>query len=346
MVKLGNAQNNPEDIKKPSLSIKKNDGSKLNLNSKSDLSNVMKKNDKLKEQEKQLKEIRGQNEAIIVDYSDEDEEKHEKMKRNLAIKKWLIIGSATFFFIGVSTAALYHVFTYKPYTQQEVAYMANLGNGKTNFPMDGLSNFLNKNIQKLMEPGLEFSDPDPNASYNLSNVRIDITKPQTDSLTNVYYYVDLNTNGKVTTLYSWIPVKYNFKKGQYQAAGEPVLVSTKPYSSNSNVGTNPMLKFNESSMIDSEKLNSQQTFVDNFFKLFYGGQDISPLYKGTVKLQRDTNVSYDSMNDFKMYTSKNKAGYNAEVNVTLKLPNDMTYNTKKYLDIEKADKTFTINAMQ
>lgn len=345
MVKLNVGGNNNN---KPKISIKKEGESENNQVKKTDLSGVIKSNKKLLENEEKLKQVNKDNETIVVEYDDEDEEKHLKERRSILIKKWLILISFAVFFVGTSVAALYHVFSYKPYSGQQIAYFANYFNGKTNFPKDGVQNYLTKNINKLAEQNinLQSNSDNNNSTITLDNIRIASIREQTDTLANAYFYVDTHTNGTTTTLYMWMPIMYNSKDDTYYAGSNPVLVSTKSSDSNSKVGESPNLKFNSDDLVDSNKTSDEQAFVDNFFKLFYSGQDISPMYKGTTKLVRDPKVQYNGMTNFSYYSKDNKGGQNVQVTVSLKLDNNLEYDSQKYLKLEKSGSSFIITQMQ
>ena len=282
-------------------------------------------------------------EEVHIDFNEFEEDSYARRYKKIMFKKWLVLSAACVFFVSVSVAALYQVFTFKEMSGPEIAYNANAYNGTTNFPEYGVENFLKQNITDLMANQISTDNRD--IPYSFDDISIDNIYKKSDNLADIYFYTTIKQGDASTKLYFMMPLSWNQEKGTYKSAGEPILTNLESSSNNKEIGESDNLKFNDDAAIDTNTTQEQETFVDNFFKMFYSGQDVSPFYKG-APIKQDKNQKYIGISNFRMYSEPCKAGYNAYAEVTVELPGGIQYKTKKYMLIKSEGKTFTIDGIQ
>lgn len=320
---------------------------KLNNNTDSKPINIIKKQ-KDDEYAKACKELEKdfaedmRNSAIEIEISSEDLEKEKKKYKSLLIKRVILYFCLIFTFIAIVGFGTYKTFFEHKYTGNEIAYLANRYNGKTNFPESGVQGYLESNIDALIKDKLSI-DSSVKELY-IETPIVTRINPKNDGLANVYFYTTIVSNNGKNTVNCVLPIAWNKESQIYSPAG--TIMFTPNSSSNASVKEveNPLLSFEDIPKENEEKVKSSETFIDNFFSMLYAGQDISPYYKGEAKIKTE-GLTYNGLTEYMLYQSTNGNGYNVSVKINLTMSNGISYITQKYLTIKRSGESWIVQAV-
>lgn len=260
--------------------------------------------------------------------------------KKLKLKKTIVLVTIIISLLSLVSFGVYNTFFRHEYTIDEIAYFSNVGNGRTNFPTYGLQGYLEVNADKFLKDKLSIDKSVK--SVKIKNPIITKVLLKSDQLANVYFYIDFETNNGVNRVKCMLPIA--FTGNQYSPAGEILFIITKSPIENVDPVDNPFLSFGDIPAASEELTNSSKSSVDNFFRAFYSGQPIDPIYKGKISLdsslvqidskQAAGKIYYIGIDSWELYTGTNANGYNAKAVITLELPNGIIYKTVKYVLIE------------
>lgn len=290
---------------------------------------------------------------VSVDVKEDSLQASIKRYKQLQNKKRIILAVIVTFMATILIFGAYNTFMKHEWTGQEIAAYANYYNGKTNFPIYGLQAFLETHLEDLFSE--DFTVGRSVTKYSIDNPIITDLGLKTSSLTNVYFICDITTNNSVNRVKCMVPVVW--EDDQYKMGGRVMFLANSTTVDNVAAADNPYLSFTDIPKMDEASSEKAKLTVDQFFKLFYGGEkDLSTIYSGTapispmmpnsvviestsyngdiVQTVSDGQVTYNGIVDWEFYTEMNKNGYNAHARISVTLPNDVTYVTDKYFFIE------------
>lgn len=319
---------------KPKLELKK--GSKINRSQKTITDTSTSEEEKLKYREVRKEIMNNMAETMRDDFgsvemSEEDRNIANKKYRNMKIKRLLMYSSIITLMLGMFVFGFYRTFIKKDLTGREIAIMANYYNNQTNFPIDGIDGFLNFNKNTLIRSNLKMGDNVE--KINISNPIITRINTKSDSIANVYFYVDTHSNIGTVRVNCMLPVLWDQKSDMYFSAGNVIVTPNESTVSSQDIKENSFLSFENIQRSAQEDIDNAKTFVNNMMNMLYSGQDISPYYKGTKLNTED--MKYEGLSEFIMYESDNKNGYNASFKISLSMSNGLLYTTEKYMKISK-----------
>ena len=259
--------------------------------------------------------------------------KQIKLKRNIAYVT-LISFIVLVMFLGV-----YNVFFKKELTYEEIALIANVYNRKTNFPEDGVEGFLNTNVSSLIMPKLIL--PSDITEIDIKDPVVTKIAARSDEFANIYFYVIFSTDKGEERVNCILPLHWDEEEWQYNVAGEVMITPAKMADLKLETVDNPFLEWEDGiAKASEEDTNKSRAFVDNFFTFLYEGKDITPYYDGEEL--SPMNVEYYGMVDYVLYQEKNNNGFNAKATINIKINGEISYQTEKYLLIEKSGNSWII----
>lgn len=280
--------------------------------------------------------------SIDVEMDEESINRANKKYKQLLIKKNILYVSIIATFSLVIIFGFYKTFFEHKYTGQEIAFLSNKFNGKTNFPESGVQGYLESNIDKLLKEKLGIDSKVTEMS--LGKPVVTRINAKNNNLSNVYFYITIKSNIGENTVNCILPIYWDSDIQEYSPAGSIMLTPNKPSNENTNEVKNTLLSFEGISQESDEALNSSKTFVNNFFTMLYAGQDVTPYYKGDATLDVE-GLNYESMTEYMLYKDTNGNGYNATAKINLKMPNGISYQTQKYLTIKKSGESWIVEAV-
>lgn len=253
-----------------------------------------------------------------------------------------LIGLITLFGV-ISICGIYNTFFKHEYTGPEIAALANYYNVKTNFPEAGVQGYLENNIETLLVDKVTYSKDIAKVNYGTPVVtRINA---KNNLIANVYFYLPVSTSMEsdgtsmeVTSddeLVCMIPIYFDSSVNKYYPCGDIILTPLGTTYDSTNKVSNPLMSFEGISALGDNETQSAYTFVDNFFKMFYEGQDVSVYYTGKELFNR--NLKYNGMDEFRIYSENNQGGYNCVCTVSLTSTTGLTFTTEKYLTVNRVD---------
>lgn len=279
-----------------------------------------------------------------IEINEKEIAESNKKYKKLMLKKSALFGLTLLTLMFIVAFGAYKTFFKHEFTGEEIAILSNYYNNKTNFPEDGVSGFLNKNIEKIFAEKLSYDSTIDKCI--VSNPTITKINTKSDTIANVYFTTTITSNLDISNVNCVLPIMWDFDNNKYYAAGEVIFTPNESTNNNSEIKENPLLSFEEISSETDENIESSKIFVNNFFNMLYSGQDISPYYKSNVKLDVDSGeFEYGGITEFNFYTETNKNGYNAKAKIKLSMPNGVSYITEKYMIIEKSDESWIIKAI-
>lgn len=338
------------------LSINKTPGQKkINIKTKEDKSKLSSKSDALKnEREKKIKEVQDKlyrdsiktlnASRIDLDFDIEEQERFKKQKTKKLITNWSIAGGVIILGLSMFIFGLKNAFFTKNYTGQEIAYLSNYYNNKTNFPEAGVYGFIKQNAQELMKDNMSLYN-------NIANQDVGITvkdptvvavSPNSDTEAVVLFQATLETTAGDQLVDCSVTVDWNGKK--YGTLGQVSIYPRELTTKLSKPGKDPY-EFENGSDVDTKNIEEAKIFLNSFFEMYYKGQDITPFYNGRTKLQTPEGIEYGGIENFVLMSKPNAKGYNAKANIILRLKNGVEYNTLKYISIKKEGKAWQIDKL-
>lgn len=281
-------------------------------------------------------------ESINVEISQEDLIKTNKKYKKLLIKKLILYIAIILTMLSIISFGAYKTFFEHKYTGEEIAFLANRYNNKTNFPENGVQGYLESNIDKLLKDKLNIDS---------KVTKLSISKPvvtkinnKNDSLSNIYFYTTIISNVGQTKVNCILPIYWDENKQEYNPAGQIIFTPNNPSNSNTQEKKNDLLSFDDIEKEQNENIESSKIFLNNFFTMLYSGQDITPYYKGQTNLHVE-DLKYDGMNEYMLYKDTNGNGYNATLKINLIMNNGISYTTQKYITIEKSGESWIVKAV-
>jgi hypothetical protein len=280
--------------------------------------------------------------AIDASMSEEQMVAAAKRYKQLRFKKNMAFWSLVLLIASLLLFGVYNTFLKHELTYEEIAFIANRYNNRTNFPIDGVQGYLTTNMPALVSSKLV-------ASSGVNEIVVEnpvLTKISTKSnaIANVYFYITVETNKGSDRVDCMIPLHWSGADWEYTMAGSVIFTPSKSVDGNLEIVENPMFVWSETaSKINEADMSKCKTFVDNFFTFLYTGKNVSPYYDGEAL--DPGNLSYINMIDFAMYNETNQNGYNAKATINVKTSGGMTYTTDKYLLIEKSGNSWIIKGV-
>lgn len=279
-----------------------------------------------------------------IEINEKEIAESNKKYKKLMLKKSALFGLTLLTLMFIVAFGAYKTFFKHEFTGEEIAILSNYYNNKTNFPEDGVSGFLNKNIEKIFAEKLSYDSTIDKCI--VSNPTITKINTKSDTMANVYFTTTITSNLDISNVNCVLPIMWDVDNNKYYAAGEVIFTPNETTNNNSEIKENPLLSFEEISSETDENIESAKIFVNNFFTMLYSGQDVSPYYKSNVKLDVDSGeFEYGGITEFNFYTETNKNGYNAKAKIKLSMSNGVSYITEKYMIIEKSDESWIIKAI-
>ena len=284
------------------------------------------------------------NATVNVDLDIKEQEELKNKKKKKLLINWSIVSVVAFLVISMFVFGVKNAFFTQNYTGEEVAALANKYNGKTNFPEGGVYGFIKQNAQEMMKENLNLYNNIANADVGVKvkNPTVVAISARSDKEAAVIFQAELETTAgsqemNFSTTVTWDGSKYGTLG---QVSVYPREVPNKP----SKAGTDSY-EFPEDSHPDTDNMEESKVFVDHFFDIYYKGQDVSPFYNGTAKLETPTKIEYKGIDNYVLMDKPNTFGYNARANLTLRLPNGVEYRTVKYISIKKEGKAWQIDKL-
>lgn len=292
--------------------------------------------------------------AETVEVTQEDLENNVKRFQDLKRKKMLLLIGVVTTFIVICICALYNTFFRHEWTEDEIYYYANIG--KTSYPMEGVQGYLTSNIDKLLLSRLSATNKTDEQGNKIETVYLGIPVvteiiDKSSSFANVYFSVDINTNLGKTQVNCMVPLSWDGWK--YTPAGNINIITTCTASNledEQEHAENPYSSFEDIEAVESEStIESAKKYADLFFIALYNGEDVSPYYKGSAKIDSEflkNNINYVGLTNFQLYQESNANGFNACATITIETSNGMTYITEKYLVIQESGESWIIKGIQ
>lgn len=284
------------------------------------------------------------NATIDVDLDIKEQEELKKKKNKKLLINWSIVSVAAITIISMFFFGIKNAFFTQNYTGEEVAALANKYNGKTNFPEGGVYGYIKQNAQGLMKDNLNLYNNIANADVGVrvKNPTVVAISARSDKEAAVIFQAELETTAgtqemNFSTTVTWDGNKYGTLG---QVSVYPREVPDKP----SKPGKDSY-EFPDDAHPDSANMEESKVFVDHFFDIYYKGQDVSPFYNGTAKLETPAKIEYKGIDNYVLMDNPNQFGYNARANLTLRLPNGVEYKTVKYISIKKEGKAWQIDKL-
>lgn len=282
------------------------------------------------------------NATIDVSFDIKEQEILKKRKRNKLIRNWSIATVCIFFIGSMFVFGVKNAFFTRNYTGEEIAALSNQYNHKTNFPEAGVYGFIKQNAQTLMKNNMDLYNNIANTDVGIvvKNTTVIAVSPRNDKEAAVLYQADLETTAGTQQVNCAVTVTWDGLK--YGTLGEVSIYPREVPNKTSKPGNDPY-KFPDDARPDDASMEEAKVFVDHFFDIYYKGQDVSPFYNGTAKLETPSKLEYQGIDSFVLMDMENKFGYNAKLYVTLRMPNGVQYKTLKYLSIKKEGKAWQID---
>lgn len=323
---------------------------KLNIgNNNNDKIDSLKKNiENEKNEEKKNQEVRQAirnslySEAVEVQVTEEDVVRQQKQAFFIKFRKIIFLILICIFLVVLSVVAVKKTFFSNGYTPQQIADIAMTYSGNTAFPEDGVEGYLNRNISNLMNQAISI---DKNTTgLEILNPKVTRIVKKSNSIANIYFYVDLKTNNGTNRVDCILPLSYNNDSKTYAPAGTVMITPNVQNNESTKVEDNEFLSFSDVAKYTDDKSKAVESFVSNFFTILYSGKDITPYYNGAYKLT-SKGLEFVSMTSFVYYQDTNKNGYNAIATIQLKTEAGVNYTTVKYLKIESQGNTWIISGI-
>lgn len=281
--------------------------------------------------------------SIDLEVSEEQILIANKKYKDLRIKKNVLYFVVILFFLSMTIFGAYRTFFIRQYTGEEIASLANYYNGKTNFPTEGVYGFIETQIPKMLEEKLNISSKAK--GLKVTNPVITAISTKSSRAANVYFYITIETTLGSQNVNCFVPICWNDENWIYQATGEVLFTSMRQPNESNQVEHNEFLSFDDITIAKGENTETSKVFIDNFLKLLYSNENITPYYTGTDILTELDGGKYSQMVSYTLYEAKNLNGYNAEAVIVLELENGITYHTTKYFAIDKTQTGWIITAV-
>lgn len=265
-----------------------------------------------------------------------------KRYKVLKRRKTILIVLMFAFIIGLISWGTYNTMFRHNITGKEMAAVVNSYNRTTNFPADGVGNYISTNIVKLTSDSMT-SDKNT-GDYTVTYTGISKVSKKTDNIANVYFVATFHTSLGDEPVSCMITLKWDEASWSYVPLSKVIFTPIQATSSVTKVEANPLMSFDDIDKADKDTNDSAGTFVNNMFSILYSNGDISVYYKGEDKLQSD-GLTFNSMDNFTLYKEDNKSGFNATADISLTTPNGLTYTTKKYMHIDRSGETWIIKSI-
>ena len=279
--------------------------------------------------------------AIDIEVNEEQQRNAEKRYKQLVMKKRVLLGSVVFGVLVMTFFGVYNTFMKHELTYQEIAYIANTYNGRSNFANDGVQGYLSTNMPGVISSQLTALSKV--SSVEVLNPTLSKISHKNNNYANVYFYVTLKTNIGEQRVDCMVPMYWSESEWTYKLAGSVVFTPAATVDSNTEMVDNPFLSFEGINTASADDTSRAKSFLDNFFQMLYDGKDISPYYSGETLYPGD--MKYVSMEEFVLYTANNANNFNAYAKIQVQSDNGLLYTTVKWMHVEKSGQSWIITAL-
>jgi len=272
-------------------------------------------------------------------YSEAEEDSEEAQDKvisqrlfKLKVKKALFATALVGFLVTNTVVGVYNAFFKEPPSYFEIAANVNRLNGYTPFPEVGVLSYLNKNADTLFQKNATLRKGAREAKIAPGSVNLTEVVEKDAFTANVYFSADVETALGRNTHNFFLSLGFDWDEGVYYPMSE-LQLSVNNYPVVTKVTEeSPYLTFKDLER-DAANEQSARTFVNNFFIMLFNEEaDISTFYSGD-RVIGDENARFEKIEDFKLYTQRNRNGYNAVVTYYLALDEGVTYKVTNYLDL-------------
>ncbi len=255
----------------------------------------------------------------------------EKRYKQIKLKRNILFGCICVAFLGITFFGVYNTFLKHELTYQEIAYIANTYNGKTNFPEDGVEGYLKTNMPNVISSNITALSKVQ--SIDVTDVTVSKIVLKNNTFANVYFYATLNTNIGDERIDCMVPLSWDGNAWAYNLAGDVVITPAETVDRTTDTVDNPYMSFEGINTASNDDTANAKSFIDNFFSMLYSGKDISSYYNG--QNLTPGNIQYVRIEDFTLYTGENKNGFNAWAKIQVQTSNGLMYSTTKWIKMEK-----------
>ena len=249
----------------------------------------------------------------------------------LKVKKALFATALVGFLVANTVVGVYNAFFKEPPSYSQIAVNVNRLNGFTPFPEVGVLSYLNKNADTLFQKNATLRKGAREAKIAPGSVNLTEVVEKDAFTANVYFSADVETALGRNTHNFFLSLGFDWNEGVYYPMSE-LQLSVNNYPVVTKVSESPYLTFKD---VERDVANEQsaRTFVNNFFIMLFNEEaDVSTFYSGD-RVIGDENARFERIEDFKLYTQRNRNGYNAVVTYYLALDEGVTYKVTNYLDL-------------
>lgn len=313
------------------------------------------KEDQEKEEARKQREL----EAEVQQRNSIRNKKLEQLNKKQKQNKYIVIISIVVIALSLIIFGTYNTFFKQPLTVDDVNTLIRRSDAK--FNDGGLEGFIYNNVGEVFKNNSSLDGLNKNIeSYelDLNSLRIGKVTAVTSSIASVDFYINVHSKDKdytETNPYgdkelksgSEYDIPYRFTAlignsgGNYYFASNVQLVG---YLSAENdvITQSDLLAFTDIKQVDENISNSAKTKVDRILADLYQHKDPGGDYDPKAKTF-DSNLEYKGINEFLMFQSDNKLGFNVAMTYTVTSKSGFTYITKTYLKVEPSGNSWKIS---
>lgn len=308
---------------------------------------------------------------IDTEIEERVDERNEKLRQLIQINKRnkLIFLIALFSIVLLSLFfGIYNTFIRKEITTDDALERVVQYQNFNFFPTEGVQGYLREFIKPILESSISVDSqvferitPLPNtigiedittfnSNFALATISCDVQTKEKDTK------VDNEVIKGKTATYNYrflIPLFYNQDTKGFSLSGNVTLLLMFKYNSNTKSVENPRYSFDEKIIgktilpLDAEKSNSAKTFMTNFLTMVYNVKDADVSSMLSVPEELDelnrTNLTYNQINNFAIYSEDNAAGFNAYISYSVTdTVSNITFNTYHNLKLVESGNSWIL----